>query len=635
MASLARFCKVLAASWMLVLSGGCSRVVEAQCPVPVWADEFEGDQLDLSKWTPQIGDGCDMGICGWGNQELQWYLAENAVVEDGRLKITARRQSVGGKRFTSARLRTIGKGDFRFGRIEASLKLPSGQGMWPAFWMLSTDEVFGGWPRSGEIDIMEARGIATDIFYGTLHFGEAFPNNRSTGAEFLARGVDMSEGFHLYAIEWEEDEIRWYFDDVLYARLTPQDLRGRNWPFNERFHLLLNLAVGGTFVGPLDESVLPQQYEVDYVRVYDTSLPAVTGPRRVEKDSRGARYWVVGSGEEDPSSGGPAYRWSVPVGARIASGQGTSSIVVDWGGQGGEVVVRRPDAQCGDEMLSMSVRVDRPRQVQRLLENGEDQRLPLLFTTGHFQAQTANPDPQPVNLSPQVIRYQRNGSEKFDVILFELPDGIDVSKLVSGELRFRMDVLSEAAPGTALLLQLENDALSNGSNFPRGRHSTYTARTVAQGQWQRLEFEFSARLDGSTPDDAPDNLALLVDGGWDTSDTYYLDNLVLTSEAPCQAETFHVDLQSGDVRIGAVDNCGRAVENASLIVRVAGSDQEVTVQTGADGLAQLDPPPGLRAQRFAACVVGASHPSLGLSRPLDATDCIGTPVQRRPSIGDN
>ncbi|HSR51739.1 MAG TPA: family 16 glycosylhydrolase [Acidobacteriota bacterium] len=651
MPSLSGFGRVLMVLVWVLLCGACSQQVEAQCPVPVWADEFDGSQLDLTKWTPQIGDGCDMGICGWGNNELQYYQAENAVVEDGLLKITARRQSVGGKRFTSARLRTINKGDFRFGRIEARLKLPAGQGMWPAFWMLSTDEVFGGWPRSGEIDIMEARGIATDIFYGTLHFGEAFPNNRSTGAEFLDRGVDMSQDFHVYAIEWEEDEIRWYFDDVLYARRTPEDLRGRNWPFNERFHLLLNLAVGGTFVGPVEESILPRQMEVDYVRVYDASFPAVTGSRRVDQGIRGVRYSVVAPLE------GSSYQWSVPVGARIVSGQGTDSIVVDWGGQGGEVTARRVESTgegtlggedaCLGQVLSINVQVDPPRQTQRVLENAEDESLPIVFQAGQLEAPSPNPEPQSPNESPQVIRYQRNGSQKFDAIVFEVPDGLDGAQLASGQLRFRMDVLTDAQPGTTVLLQLENDALSSPSNFPRGRHSTYTAHVDGSGQWQRLEFEFSARLDGDTPDDSIDTLALLVDGGWQTSDTYHFDNLVLTSETPCQAETFTVDsfiaqgasglpsaAEPVPLQAGVVDNCGKAVSGASLTVRVGGSDQELTAQSESTGFAQFDSPGPTRAPRLVACIVEASHPSLTLSRPLDTSDCLGTSPRSRPSLGD-
>ena len=126
-----------------------SGLASAQCPTLVWADEFNGTSLDLTKWEPQIGDGCSEGICGWGNNELQSYKAENAVVSNGTLKIIAKKERVKGSAYTSARLRTKGLADFTFGRFEASIKLPAGQGLWPAFWMLSTNEPYGGWPQSG------------------------------------------------------------------------------------------------------------------------------------------------------------------------------------------------------------------------------------------------------------------------------------------------------------------------------------------------------------------------------------------------------------------------------------------------------------------------------------------------------
>ena len=236
----------------------------------VWQDEFNGTSLDLSKWEPMIGNGCP-GICGWGNNEAQYYRAENATVGGGTLKITAKRENFGGAQYTSARLRTLNKGDWTYGRFEMRAKLPFGQGIWPAFWMLPSDNVYGTWAASGEIDIMEAIGSEPGRIHGTTHFGGASPNNTYSGNSYTLPSGTFSDDFHEFAIEWEEGEIRWYMDDLLYRTQTSWWTPGAAFPapFNERFHLLLNLAVGGNWPGYPDASTqFPQIYEVDWVRVY-------------------------------------------------------------------------------------------------------------------------------------------------------------------------------------------------------------------------------------------------------------------------------------------------------------------------------------------------------------------------------
>ena len=238
----------------------------------VWSDEFNGDSLDPDAWEVLIGNGRH----GWGNRELQYYTdrPENVSVADGLLRITAREENWEGHRYTSARLQTKGKLDFRYGRMEARLKAPRGQGIWPAFWMMPTASVYGGWPRSGEIDIYESINNDNTV-YGTLHFG--FPKSKAGGK--LSPTVDISETFNAYAVEWEPTEIRWYFNDELYARVP-----NSNWytsrseassaPFDQEFHLLLNVAVGGRWPGyPDDSTTFPQAMEVDWVRVYRLPEP--------------------------------------------------------------------------------------------------------------------------------------------------------------------------------------------------------------------------------------------------------------------------------------------------------------------------------------------------------------------------
>lgn len=239
----------------------------------VWRDEFDGDALDPRTWFFETGDGSQYGIPGWGNNELQYYLPDNAQLEDGLLKIEVREESIGAFRYTSARINTRDRFAFRYGRIEARMRLPGGQGLWPAFWMLAQDSPYGIWAASGEIDIMEAVNLGAaggNLVYGTIHYGGEFPNNLSTGQSYLVPANAQDE-FHTYAIEWDADEIRWYVDDVMYAMQNNWSSTGGPFPapFDEPFYILFNVAVGGNFPGaPNASTVFPVTMEVDWVRVY-------------------------------------------------------------------------------------------------------------------------------------------------------------------------------------------------------------------------------------------------------------------------------------------------------------------------------------------------------------------------------
>jgi beta-glucanase (GH16 family) len=239
----------------------------------VWADEFDGAQLDPESWYFEEGDGSQYGIPGWGNNELEWYLPNSAQLENGMLVITAREESSNGKNYTSARINTRDRFAFRYGRIEARIRLPGGQGVWPAFWLLPQDDVYGTWAASGEIDIMEAINLGAsggNTVHGTLHYGGAWPNNVSSGSGYEV-ATDATADFHVYALEWDASEMRWYVDDVLYAMQNNWSTAGVLFPapFDERFYILLNVAVGGNWPGAPDAAtVFPVTMEVDWVRVY-------------------------------------------------------------------------------------------------------------------------------------------------------------------------------------------------------------------------------------------------------------------------------------------------------------------------------------------------------------------------------
>ncbi|MDH3265496.1 MAG: glycoside hydrolase family 16 protein, partial [Gammaproteobacteria bacterium] len=243
----------------------------------VWSDEFDGAQLDPEVWFYESGDGTQYGIPfpSWGNNELQYYLPDNVQLDNGVLQITARRESADGYNFTSGRINTQDRFAFKYGRIEASIKFPSGQGLWPAFWMLSQDSPYGEWAATGEIDIVEAvnlDGTGGNEIFSTIHFGgEASINQNLSTETRYTPSFDVTEDFHTYAFEWDEFKMRWYVDGTL-------TMVENSWsstaapppaPFDQPFHILFNLAVGGDFPGSPDGSTpFPATMEVDWVRVY-------------------------------------------------------------------------------------------------------------------------------------------------------------------------------------------------------------------------------------------------------------------------------------------------------------------------------------------------------------------------------
>ena len=239
----------------------------------VWSDEFDGAQVDPNNWFFETGDGSQYGIPGWGNDELQFYLPDSAQVENGMLRITVAEQDVQGFGYTSARINTRDRFAFKYGRIESRMRLPAGQGVWPAFWMLAQDSSYGDWPASGEIDIMEAvnlGGTGGNTVYGTLHYGGGSLGRIFTGDTYIVP-TDATTDFHTYAVEWDANEIRWYVDDVLFSMQNSWSSSAAPYPapFDQPFHILLNVAVGGNFPGaPSASTVFPVTMEVDYVRVY-------------------------------------------------------------------------------------------------------------------------------------------------------------------------------------------------------------------------------------------------------------------------------------------------------------------------------------------------------------------------------
>lgn len=257
---------------LLSLTGCEQEKIDDSQWILTWSDEFEiptaDNRPDPSKWTYDLGAG------GWGNQEEQYYTdrVENVSYTRhegvGCLKITALKENYGGASYTSARIKTQGLFEQKYGRFEARLKLPYGPGLWPAFWMLGFNHDSEGWPQCGEIDIMENKGYQPNIVSSALHMPGRSGGNPVTQV-YGFENARFDTDFHIFAVEWDESKIDFWVDNVLYRRIYASDVAGGEWVFDHPFFMILNVAVGGTFGGsPNEHTVFPQVLYIDYVRVF-------------------------------------------------------------------------------------------------------------------------------------------------------------------------------------------------------------------------------------------------------------------------------------------------------------------------------------------------------------------------------
>jgi len=225
----------------------------------VWSDGFDGSLIDPLKWSYEVNGN------GGGNNELQYYtdFAENSFIENGSLVIQALKKNYKDKEYTSARLRTLNKGDWKYGRFDIRAKLPYGRGLWPAIWMLPSDWEYGGWPMSGEIDIMEILGQEPYKLYGTIHYSSPSGDHEQSGGTYQLQSGTFANDYHVFSVEWDSAGIQWFVDGIKYYTT----LHGK--PFDKRFHMILNVAVGGNWPGsPDNTATFPQKMYVDYIRVY-------------------------------------------------------------------------------------------------------------------------------------------------------------------------------------------------------------------------------------------------------------------------------------------------------------------------------------------------------------------------------
>jgi len=503
-------------------------------PQMVWHDEFNTPG-NLTQWKVYEGDGCNEGSgCGFGNAELQLYRALNAVVADTTLSLNTKYETVVNPvnnktyKYTSAKLMTKLTGSdslqtFLFGRIEARIKLSSAGGAWPGFWMLPDG---GGWPNTGEIDIMEAKHKNPTDVNGTIHYAYPAGVHQQSGAKFLS-GIDLSADYHVYAVEWSPYKIDWYVDNNLYVSQTPETTVGGSWPFDaSKMYIILNVAVGGPntpYTGKIAPTPAdyPTSMKVDYVRVYKGIYNyAVYGKNAVYPNETYQDYRI-------DSIPGATYSWTVPSGASIIAGQSTNVITVNWGSTEGNVTVNVTTPGCSQKTFSRKVIMKKPLVADKLFDDFETTRIatygPL---TGTLQQAVANPLPGRVNTSTLVGKYTRNAASQYDNIYFGNMSVSNAMDFVQGKKKLLIDVYTTAPIGSEVDIQLENTSLSSVNPFPSGRHSKYVAYTTRQNSWETLEFNYTQTIANSGVDIfSIDKICLLPEPGKYTGSVYYFDNV--------------------------------------------------------------------------------------------------------------
>jgi beta-glucanase (GH16 family) len=228
----------------------------------IWEENFDGDELNSTIWNYELGDGCP-DICGWGNNEKQLYTNANHSVANGILTIEIKKEK---EQYSSTRITTAKKKEFQYGRIEARAKLPIGKGIWPAFWMLGSNIKQVGWPKCGEIDILEYVGREPHKVFTSLHTQDSHGNTINTKKTEIE---NIENGFHTYTIDWSKDKIVFLVDEIVVYTFQPELKNENTWPFNQPFYFIINAAVGGNFGGhEIDDSIFPQKFEIDYIKVY-------------------------------------------------------------------------------------------------------------------------------------------------------------------------------------------------------------------------------------------------------------------------------------------------------------------------------------------------------------------------------
>jgi beta-glucanase (GH16 family) len=451
-----------------------------------------------------------------GNNEPQWYRPDNAEVSSGTLKLTARRESFQNKEFTSARIRSLNKIEIDLTQdtlVEARIKVPDGGlGIWPAFWMMPSPEVT--WPLGGEIDIMEFIGREPFFAQGYIHYGAAFGDKFEKGGP-IRLPEPVYEDYHVFSIIKTTNKIAWLIDGHEYQAYTADDIEPKyNWPFEQTYYLILNLATGGYWPGyPEESTVFPTTMEVDYVRVYDLeggkTVPLIEGTRLVHQNQVQVEYCVN-------NANGNAITWYVPGDASFVASSTSNCILVDFGLSSGYVKASTATSCTSEGSYSMAL----PVEVQPFY--GVDVSV-LDPATTTIEITTGSTRVLEVD-GASALQYTRS-LDLFDnfFIGMDIPSS-DLPDYVSGVRKFFLEIkTTTSAPCTQILIQLEDSALALPDNYGVGRHSRYSCLLEPTRNWQRVACDFIDQPDPSVS--TVDRVVVLPDLTLSREDVYYFGSI--------------------------------------------------------------------------------------------------------------
>lgn len=498
----------------------------------VWSDEFQAKQLDRTKWTYDTGnwikDANGQPVSpGWGNNEKQYYTTkqDNSFIRDGKLVIKAKQEKttddLGTYDYTSAKLKTKGLFSKTYGRYEIKAKLPTGKGLWPAFWMLPEQDKYGAWASSGEIDVMESWGSQPDKIAGTIHYGENWPNNKYTGKDYHFPDGQRIDQWHTYAVEWEPGELRWYVDGNLYQTQNDWYSKGLNAatnysypaPFDQNFYLVMNLAVGGWFDGEVDATTkFPAEMEVDYVRVYDLKNRAYREPVEPTYENvtlpDGAKQPIEGNLVYDATfeqpvtmitgnqSFDPLY-WNY-VTLPDFGGKGSLAIIEKEGQRMANVTIDQPGSQTYSHQLIQNVSLAQGGRYQVSFDasSAADRKMMVKVGGGAERGYTKYSNEQSIALTPSVKRHTFTFDMAAETDLaarLEFNLGLEKSSVQIGNVRV------EQIPRGVIDEDATKPALPDGNLVYNG--------TFDQGAMDRLtywHFDGSKRTTGSVDPESRD-----------------------------------------------------------------------------------------------------------------------------------
>ncbi|OYU97503.1 MAG: hypothetical protein CFE21_04205 [Bacteroidetes bacterium B1(2017)] len=547
-----------------------------------WADEFNGTNLDTTFWEYQLGDGCP-NLCGWGNGESQYYQKSAVVVENGLLKIKAKKETIGTSFYSSARIRTINKMDFASGRIEVRARMPIGRGYWPAVWFLPTENYYGIWPLSGEIDMLEAKGQEPTNTYGTIHYGARTPNNKYTGTTYTLPSGSFASDFHRYGLIWKNDTIKWLVDDVVYSTKTRASLPEFWWPYDRNFHCIINMAVGGNFLGYPDASTPDTAtMQVDYIRIYQNpSEMFISGPAAVMRLDQQKEYYIQ-------NLAGATYTWEVPSSLKIVSGQGTSAVKINWG-------LRSDSIHVNLTYNGKTTRISRfiqalPDTCAGLVDNAEFiKSIYWVGSNGTHKSSLTNPTKDAVNGSNLANRYYRNGATQYDALTL-YSDLIHHAKdFEEGKLVLKMKLYTTAPIGTEVNINFENYNLAK-SDYPIGRRIVVQAKTTKTRAWEELTFKVILRPDVNMNEGSIDQLVVLFAPNTSNADVFYYDDFAV-EETPCKDLANGLNTLEEQAKVTVYPNPFSKelyIESSFVPTKIEVVDIMGRVQAGASGLNQLN-----------------------------------------------